>query len=60
MVQNTAFLALLTVFLLVGWFACNRSTSSICRDNLDRITVVIGLLWFACIVTLGLVMKYHK
>lgn len=31
--------------------------SSVAERNLDRITVVIGLLWFACIVALGLLMK---
>ncbi|MEW1866399.1 preprotein translocase subunit SecG [Streptomyces sp. NBC_00669] len=31
--------------------------SSVAERNLDRITVVIGLLWFACIVALGIVMK---
>lgn len=31
--------------------------SSVAERNLDRITVVIGLMWFACIVVLGLLMK---
>lgn len=31
--------------------------SSVAERNLDRITVVIGLLWFACIVVVGLLMK---
>ncbi|OAR25286.1 preprotein translocase subunit SecG [Streptomyces sp. ERV7] len=31
--------------------------SSVAERNLDRITVVIGLLWFASIVVLGLLMK---
>jgi len=31
--------------------------SSVAERNLDRITVVVGLLWFACIVALGLLMK---
>ncbi|AZQ71065.1 MULTISPECIES: preprotein translocase subunit SecG [Streptomyces] len=31
--------------------------SSVAERNLDRITIVIGLLWFACIVTLGVLMK---
>lgn len=34
--------------------------SSVAERNLDRITIVVALLWFACIVTLGLIMKYHK
>ena len=31
--------------------------SSVAERNLDRITVVVGLLWFACIVVLGILMK---
>ncbi|WP_329130665.1 preprotein translocase subunit SecG [Streptomyces sp. NBC_01476] len=34
--------------------------SSVAERNLDRITVVIALLWFACVVVLGLVMKFQK
>ncbi|MBM9505607.1 preprotein translocase subunit SecG [Actinacidiphila acididurans] len=34
--------------------------SSVAERNLDRITIVIGLLWFVCIVVLGLVMKFNK
>ncbi|KNE83623.1 MULTISPECIES: preprotein translocase subunit SecG [Streptomyces] len=31
--------------------------SSVAERNLDRITVVVGLIWFACIVALGIMMK---
>ncbi|MGX1129779.1 preprotein translocase subunit SecG [Streptomyces glaucescens] len=31
--------------------------SSVAERNLDRITVVVGLLWFASIVVLGILMK---
>ncbi|MET8173582.1 preprotein translocase subunit SecG [Streptomyces clavifer] len=31
--------------------------SSVAERNLDRITVVVGLVWFACIVVLGLLVK---
>ncbi|GGW28944.1 MULTISPECIES: preprotein translocase subunit SecG [Streptomyces] len=31
--------------------------SSVAERNLDRITVVVGLLWFASIIVLGLLMK---
>ncbi|SEQ55919.1 preprotein translocase subunit SecG [Streptomyces sp. NBC_01485] len=31
--------------------------SSVAERNLDRITVVIGVLWFATIIVLGIVMK---
>lgn len=31
--------------------------SSVAERNLDRITVVVGLVWFACVVVLGLLVK---
>ncbi len=31
--------------------------SSVAERNLDRITVVVGLVWFALIVALGVMMK---
>jgi len=31
--------------------------SSVAERNLDRITVGIGLIWFACIMGLGLLLK---
>ncbi|MFJ8750876.1 preprotein translocase subunit SecG [Streptomyces sp. NPDC102441] len=31
--------------------------SSVAERNLDRITVVVGLSWFACIVVLALLIK---
>ncbi|GAA3639369.1 preprotein translocase subunit SecG [Streptomyces fenghuangensis] len=31
--------------------------SSVAERNLDRITVVVGLIWFAIIVALGILMK---
>ncbi|KOV62742.1 preprotein translocase subunit SecG [Streptomyces sp. NRRL WC-3618] len=34
--------------------------SSVAERNLDRITVVIGLLWFASIVVLGILMKVNN
>jgi preprotein translocase subunit SecG len=34
--------------------------SSVAERNLDRITVVVGLLWAANIITLSMVMKFHK
>ncbi|UQA96108.1 preprotein translocase subunit SecG [Streptomyces halobius] len=34
--------------------------SSVAERNLDRITIVVGLLWFACIVVLGIFMKLGK
>jgi preprotein translocase subunit SecG len=40
-----------------GGMASSVGGSSVAERNLDRITVVLGVLWFACIVVLGLVMK---
>ncbi|GGR92398.1 protein-export membrane protein SecG [Streptomyces aureoverticillatus] len=34
--------------------------SSVAERNLDRITVVVGLLWFATIVVLGILMKVNN
>jgi preprotein translocase subunit SecG len=34
--------------------------SSVAERNLDRITVVLGALWFACIVVLGILMKVNN
>ncbi|MFJ9177743.1 preprotein translocase subunit SecG [Streptomyces sp. NPDC102360] len=34
--------------------------SSVAERNLDRITIVTGLLWFACIVVLGILMKINN
>ncbi|WP_338898914.1 preprotein translocase subunit SecG [Streptomyces sp. TG1A-60] len=34
--------------------------SSVAERNLDRITVVVALLWFACIVVLGILMKVNN
>ena len=31
--------------------------SSVAERNLDRITVVVGLMWFVCIIVLGLLIK---
>ncbi|MEU6536199.1 preprotein translocase subunit SecG [Streptomyces sp. NPDC047000] len=34
--------------------------SSVAERNLDRITLVIGLLWFASIIVLGILMKTNN
>ncbi len=34
--------------------------SSVAERNLDRITIAIGLVWFGCIVGLGLILKTHS
>jgi preprotein translocase subunit SecG len=34
--------------------------SSVAERNLDRITVVLGVGWFACIIVLGILMKANN
>lgn len=40
-----------------GGVSSSLSGSSVAEKNLDRFTVIIGVLWFACIVGLGLLLK---
>ena len=42
-----------------GGMSSSLGGSSIAERNLDRLTVGIGLVWFACIVALGLLMAYQ-
>lgn len=43
--------------LFGGGVTSNLGGSSIAERNLDRITVGAGVIWFACIVGLGLLHK---
>ncbi len=43
-----------------GGMASSVGGSSVAERNLDRITIVIGLLWFACIIVLGILMKTNS
>jgi preprotein translocase subunit SecG len=40
-----------------GGMSSGLGGSSVAERNLDRITVGIGLIWFACIIALGLLLK---
>ena len=40
-----------------GGVSSSLAGSSVAERNLDRITIGIGLIWFACIVALGLLFK---
>ncbi|GLZ78934.1 hypothetical protein Afil01_37410 [Actinorhabdospora filicis] len=40
-----------------GGVTSNLSGSSVAEKNLDRITIVIGVLWLACIVAFGVLLK---
>jgi preprotein translocase subunit SecG len=40
-----------------GGVTSNLAGSSVAEKNLDRYTVLVGVIWFACIVGLGLWLK---
>ena len=42
-----------------GGVSSNLAGSSIAEKNLDRFTIAIGIIWFACIVALGLILAYQ-
>jgi len=44
--------------LFGGGMSSSLGGSSVVEKNLDRITIFCGLLWFACIVALGLLLKH--
>ena len=43
--------------LLGGGISSNDGGSSVVERNLDRITIIVGGLWFAAVVALGLYLK---
>lgn len=43
--------------LFGGGISSSLGGSSVVERNLDRITVAIGIVWFACIIGLGLLLK---
>lgn len=43
--------------LFGGGVSSSIGGSSVAERNLDRLTVGIGLIWFACIVAVGLLVK---
>jgi preprotein translocase subunit SecG len=43
-----------------GGVSSSLGGSSVAERNLDRITVGIGVIWFACIVALGLLTAYQS
>ena len=40
-----------------GGVSSSLGGSSVAERNLDRITVGIGMVWFACVIGLGLLLK---
>lgn len=43
--------------LFGGGVTTSLGGSSIAERNLDRITIILGLVWLACIVALGILYK---
>jgi preprotein translocase subunit SecG len=43
-----------------GGVSSSLGGSSIAERNLDRITVGLGVIWFACIIALGLLLAYQN
>jgi len=41
-----------------GGVSSSLGGSSVAEKNLDRLTIGVGVIWFACIVALGLLMAY--
>jgi len=42
-----------------GGVSSSLAGSSVAEKNLDRYTLVVGLIWFACIVAFGLWIKVN-
>ncbi len=40
-----------------GGMSSGLGGSSVAEKNLDRITIGAGVIWFACVIALGLLMK---
>jgi preprotein translocase subunit SecG len=43
--------------LFGGGISSSLGSSSVVERNLDRITIVTGIIWFICIVVLGILHK---
>lgn len=44
--------------LFGGGMSSSLGSSSVVERNLDRITIFTGILWFVCIVVLGLLLNH--
>jgi preprotein translocase subunit SecG len=43
-----------------GGVSSSLGGSSVAERNLDRFTVGIGAIWFACVIALGLLLAYQS
>jgi preprotein translocase subunit SecG len=44
--------------LFGGGVTSNLGSSSVVERNLDRLTIINGIIWFICIVALGLLLNH--
>ena len=42
-----------------GGVSSSLGGSSVAERNLDRLTIGIGVIWFACVIALGLLLAYQ-
>ncbi len=42
-----------------GGVSSSLGGSSVAEKNLDRLTVGVGVIWFACVIALGLLLAYQ-
>jgi len=42
-----------------GGVSSSLGGSSVAERNLDRLTVGIGVIWFACVIALGVLLAYE-
>jgi preprotein translocase subunit SecG len=42
-----------------GGVSSSLGGSSVAERNLDRLTVGVGVIWFACVIALGLLLAYQ-
>ena len=42
-----------------GGMSSSLGGSSVAERNLDRFTVGVGVIWFACVIALGLLLAYQ-
>jgi preprotein translocase subunit SecG len=43
-----------------GGVSSSLGGSSVAERNLDRFTIGIGVIWFACVIALGLLLAYQN
>ena len=42
-----------------GGVSSSLGGSSVAERNLDRLTIGIGVIWFSCVIALGLILAYQ-